>query len=685
MLYDNFIETRFFRSIEKELSETNAHNLRDKQVFRSIEGALNKPLEVYRLRLTDEKLTVLSQDIRHFKNLQSLEIIGTQLTELPEEISTLENLTMLNISHNKLTTLPESIGNLRKLITFNIYYNKLTRLPESIGNLVNLQILLVRQNYLQEVPDSMCLLKSLKVLDLSGNELRRLPENIGKLESLIQLSLAHTDVKYLPQSIGKLKNLVYLHLNDTTNLSILPSEIGDLKNLEYLDLRNINNLTTLPGELASLANGKLKELKIFDLLDRIKSAGTQSLPIQFLKLNFFKSSWMKKQYEDCCNPYLETAYTPVKTDDRKYEGRLSEGMFDRVIPPMTGIPQYFVNVGRWRGFMLKRKGKFLFIDRHQAEDFVGVAHGFRIDNDTIQSNPRFVRLIYPEKIWQFVKRSCKYDSPEAAEIAGVLRQTAERIFYMPYRGGGFTGPDDWIDPKFLRNKDYLSRDERYDALRPFFGALLDEVDKFNQENNNIFRSFRGTLMQEFDKMEAHELEKGNSATFWSILDQSYDSCSHVPLSYLEPGIALLCSVFPHLEIRTSQSCDGHLVEYPVIDFYGFSNAGFAMAFMKSVIELHNLNIRISVSKINMKEAKENLRWGHWSVPLEFRIPGCHHPERSDFENLFIELHKLANGMIAGKSLQNALKLKSTLRGLSQAERQQWLSKVLTGEADWHFA
>jgi len=197
------------------------------------------------LRLNDNQITALPENIGNLTNLTSLFLYSNQLTTLPKSIGDLTFLEDLLLSENHITALPENIGKLTNLRSLYLFSNSLTVLPISIGNLMYLEELVVSANQLITLPESIGNLINLKSLDIESNQLTALPESIGNLTILDDLYLERNQLISLPESIGNLSSLTYLNLSEN-QLSSLPESFGNLTNIDVLDVSG-NQLSTLPA------------------------------------------------------------------------------------------------------------------------------------------------------------------------------------------------------------------------------------------------------------------------------------------------------------------------------------------------------------------------------------------------------------------------------------------------------
>lgn len=65
----------------------------------------------------------LQGEVRHLKELRTLDLSNNKFTGVPAEIGQLEKLEVLNLSNNRLTGLPMELGNLKNLILLDLRGN----------------------------------------------------------------------------------------------------------------------------------------------------------------------------------------------------------------------------------------------------------------------------------------------------------------------------------------------------------------------------------------------------------------------------------------------------------------------------------------------------------------------------------------------------------------------------------
>ncbi|XP_071950183.1 uncharacterized protein [Antedon mediterranea] len=104
-----------------------------------------KQLEVLKMR--NNPLKELPQDINRLTKLQTLVVSFCLITSLPLSLYTLP-LQFLDLSHNKISFLPNEIKQLKKLRALNLDGNQLAAMPAGSLKLHNLEYLRVYNNYM---------------------------------------------------------------------------------------------------------------------------------------------------------------------------------------------------------------------------------------------------------------------------------------------------------------------------------------------------------------------------------------------------------------------------------------------------------------------------------------------------------------------------------------------------------
>lgn len=103
-------------------------------VYTSIDEALKNPELVFHLSLTYDNLSVIPDNIRDLKNLETLDLSVNQLTSLPEGIGNLSNLQVIYLGDNNIEELPESFVKLTKLREIHFGHIEFTRPRGLRGN-----------------------------------------------------------------------------------------------------------------------------------------------------------------------------------------------------------------------------------------------------------------------------------------------------------------------------------------------------------------------------------------------------------------------------------------------------------------------------------------------------------------------------------------------------------------------
>lgn len=187
-------------------------------------------VELKKINLSSNKLSIISTGINNFKALILLDIHDNSLESLPDALNELECLETLNVSHNNIKDCNEALHGLN-----------------------NLAVLLMQHNQLQMLPNLSCV-PQLQKLDLSNNQITSL-EGIGHLTHLMQFNISHNKLTQLSPDVGMATKLTQLDLGNNS-LTSIPETLGNLKGLNQLYLR-YNKLTTIPS-LSSCSS--LKEL-----------------------------------------------------------------------------------------------------------------------------------------------------------------------------------------------------------------------------------------------------------------------------------------------------------------------------------------------------------------------------------------------------------------------------------------
>lgn len=131
-----------------------------------------------------EKLTMVSQEIQHFSQVEDIFLQNNDLIVLPREIGALKNLRTFFLSNNRLIGLPSEIEGLHSLKILSLDNNQLRALPPQIGTLQQLEALYLDNNRLKALPVEIENLQALQNLSVNRNQLTQLPESIAKLNRL---------------------------------------------------------------------------------------------------------------------------------------------------------------------------------------------------------------------------------------------------------------------------------------------------------------------------------------------------------------------------------------------------------------------------------------------------------------------------------------------------------------------
>lgn len=193
------IKLIFYSLLVLFLIDLNAQDSADtstiKKEFSNLEEALKMPERVYKLNLSNQKITLPSDSIwAKFTNLE-----------------------YLSLKNDHLTSLPAALGNLKKLRVLDLSGNDFIVLPQSLSSLENLTELLLNDEERMDINKSLAVIEklpNLKVLQLENDNLKHFPQKLLQLKNLEQLYLNNNKLKEIPLEIKSLKNLKYLDLHD---------------------------------------------------------------------------------------------------------------------------------------------------------------------------------------------------------------------------------------------------------------------------------------------------------------------------------------------------------------------------------------------------------------------------------------------------------------------------------------
>lgn len=192
--------------------------------------------ETRRLKLSQNRLKRIPQDIEHMIKLEILEIDNNWLEILPEGMSQLAALQRLDLSNNRLTALPEELGNCGALRYLSLHSNFLTSLPPSLGACFKLEYLDVSRNLLLELPEGLQYMTSLVHLDINSNRIGNLPHHIGLCRALRYLDASTNALAYIPDSFSALSSLEFCNL-DNNDIVTTPNCFNQLTSLKHLSMK----------------------------------------------------------------------------------------------------------------------------------------------------------------------------------------------------------------------------------------------------------------------------------------------------------------------------------------------------------------------------------------------------------------------------------------------------------------
>lgn len=297
----------------------------------SLDEALKKPDNVFKLYLVNKGLKEFPEEVLQFKNLQILYLDSNEIRKVPKEINRLKQLQVLSLGANQIRKVPDEIGDLKNLMLLYLNANEISELPQTIIKLINLEGLYVEENKLKALPAGMGKMDNLFLIWATDNKIEEIPEEIGNVHQLSSLALTNNDIKVIPENIGLLINLEKLFLSgneitevpkiikelkqlrilllDNNKLEKIPDEIGQLKQLNTLYLSE-NMLTRLPEEIGdcdsleflTVSNNQIKNLpEEISRLKHLKILAIRGNPVRSIPEEYGKLTQLEKFYVNDIN------------------------------------------------------------------------------------------------------------------------------------------------------------------------------------------------------------------------------------------------------------------------------------------------------------------------------------------------------------------------------------------------
>lgn len=268
------------------------------------------------LSFKDFQINEISNEVKKFKNLKQINLIGNSDLNWEDVFPILPPKTWVFISIEDLLNIPDQyrgrIGGFRhsdyhnaklqnELIWSNLFHieiNNINNLDDDLLNEVidvdNIEQLTIKYCNLTEIPEKITQCKNLKTLDLSGNNIKVLSDNFSELKQLEELNLTGNDFVEFPAAVTKLENLRKLKIKGNI-LTNLPSEISNLKSLEVVDISG-NKLREVIVEL-----GKIKGLKYLDLnTNKLKTIPANISELKELTTLILRNNYLSEFPQSIC-------------------------------------------------------------------------------------------------------------------------------------------------------------------------------------------------------------------------------------------------------------------------------------------------------------------------------------------------------------------------------------------------
>ncbi|MHA1375086.1 MAG: leucine-rich repeat domain-containing protein, partial [Promethearchaeota archaeon] len=243
-------------------------------------------LDLSKLNLDENKLTLVGEYVQKLQNLKSFYIKVPKNNDLPDWLMQLTNLEQLCLRRNNLQSIPEGIRNFTSLKSLNMVYNNIIELPDWLLNLSELnEFYLDKNDFLDWNQKNLNILRALhdrggkisaprlfrfqlkynlpskqieiiRELEKDNIEKERKKQYVNPInitvenKKIVNWKMHEYSFKTLPKNFGVFKDLESLIITNTP-IEVLPESFGDLTNLKFLDLSN-NKLNQLPESFVNL-------------------------------------------------------------------------------------------------------------------------------------------------------------------------------------------------------------------------------------------------------------------------------------------------------------------------------------------------------------------------------------------------------------------------------------------------
>jgi len=158
-------------------------------VYKDLASALRHPLEVIKLDLSKQKLSVFPVEIYQFTNLKELYFSKNKLEAIPADISKLTQLEIVDFSKNKLEALPSELFDCLKLKKIIVNQNLIGAIPKEIRKLKELEFLDMWSNDVGVVPEEIIECTNLKEIDFRVIEMTKAEQD--RIKAIIPKVIVH--------------------------------------------------------------------------------------------------------------------------------------------------------------------------------------------------------------------------------------------------------------------------------------------------------------------------------------------------------------------------------------------------------------------------------------------------------------------------------------------------------------